>query len=74
MMNHRTIEQWTCHSRHTSVKKSLISESQQQLMAEFSKAIMLPPMHTCTVMKLGDDFRIMTSPMFHHSFHYGMNM
>ena len=58
MMNQRTIEQWTCHSRHTSVKKSLTSESQQQLMAELSKAIMLPPMYTCTVMKLGNDFRI----------------
>ena len=45
MMNQRTIEQWTCHSRHTSVMKSLTSESQQQLMAEFSKAIMLPPPH-----------------------------
>ena len=43
MMNQRTIEQWTCLSSHTSVKKSLTSESQQHLMAEFSKAIMLPP-------------------------------
>ena len=25
LMNQRTIEQWTCHSRHTSVKKSLTS-------------------------------------------------
>ena len=25
MMNQRTIEQWTCHSRHTSVKKGLTS-------------------------------------------------
>ena len=33
MMNQR-IEQWNCHSRHKSVKKSLISESQWQLMAE----------------------------------------
>ena len=74
MMNQRTIEQWTCHSRHTSVKKSLTSESQQQLMSEFSKAIMLPPMYTCTVMKLGDDFRIMASPMFRQIFHYGMNI
>ena len=52
-MNQRTIEQWSCPSRYTSVKKSLTSESQQQLMAKFSKAITLSPMYTCTVMKLG---------------------
>ena len=74
MMNQRTIEQGSCHSRYTSVKKSLTSESQQELMAEFSKAIMLPPVYTCTVMKLGDDFRTMSSPMFHQIFHYGMNI
>ena len=74
MMNQRTIEEWTCQSKYTSVKKSLTSECQQQLMAEFSKAIVLPPMCTCTVMKLGQDFRTMTFPMFHQFFHHGMNI
>ena len=74
MMNQRTIGEWTCQSKYTSVKKSLTSECQQQLMAEFPKAIVLPPMYTCTVMKLGQDFRTMTFPMFHQFFHYGMNI
>ena len=74
MMNQRTIEEWTCQSKYTSVKKSLTSECQQQLMAEFSKTIVLPPVYTCTVMKLGQDFRTMTFPMFHQFFHYGMNI
>ena len=72
MMNQRTIEEWTCQSKYTNVKKSLTSECQQQLMAELSKAIVLPPMYT--VMKLGQDFRTMTSPMFQQFFHYGMNV
>ena len=29
MMNQRTIEEWTCQSKYTSVKKSLTSECQQ---------------------------------------------
>ena len=74
LMNQRTIEEWTCQSKYTSVKKSLISECQNQLMVEFSKAVMLPPMYTCSVMKLGDDFRAMLIPMFDKFEHYGMNI
>ena len=74
LMNQRTIEEWTCQSRYTSVKKSLTSECQQQLMAEYSKAIVLPPMYTCSVMKLGDDFITMLIPMFDKFEHYGMNI
>ena len=74
MMNQRTIEQWACHSRYTSVMKSLTSKSQQQLMTEFSKAIMLPPIYNCTAMKLGDAFRVMASPMCDQIFLYGMNI
>ena len=74
MMNQRTIEEWTFQSKYTSVKKSLTSECQQLLMVEFSKAIVLPPMYTCTVMKLGQDLRTMTFPMFHQFFHYDMNI
>ena len=53
MMNQRTIEEWTCQSKYTSVKKSLTSECQQQLMAEFSKAIVLPPMYMSCHHSLG---------------------
>ena len=74
LMNQRTIEEWTCQSKYTSVKKSLTSECQNQLMVEFSKAVMLPPMYTCSVMKLGDDFRAMLIPMFDKFEHYGMNI
>ena len=74
LMNQRTIEEWTCQSRYTSVKKSLTNECQQQLMAEYSKAIVLPPMYTCSVMKLGDDFRTMLIPMFDKFEHYSMNI
>ena len=74
MMNQRTTEEWTCQSRSTSVKKSLTSEWQQQLMAEYSKAIVLLPMYTCSVMKLGDEFRTMLIPMFYKFEHYGMNI
>ena len=74
LMKQRTIEEWTCQSRYTSVKKILTSECQQQLMTEYSKAIVLPPMYTCSVMKLGDDFRRMLIPMFDKFEHYGMNI
>ena len=73
LMNERTKEEWTCQSRYTSVKKSLASKCQQQLMAEYSKAIVLPPVYTCSVMKLGDDFRMLIS-MFDKFEHYGMNI
>ena len=72
LMNQKTIEVWTFESRYTSVKKSLTSECQQQLMAEYSKAIVLPPMYGCSVMKFGDDFRTMLIPMFDKFEHYGM--
>ena len=52
----------------------MTSECQNQLMVEFSKAVMLPPMYTCSVMKLGDDFRTMLIPMFDKFEHYGMNI
>ena len=74
LMNQRTIEKWTCQSRYTSVKKSLTSECQRQLIEEYSKAIVLSPMYTCSVMKLGDDFRTMLIPMFDKFEHYGMNI
>ena len=73
-MNQTTIEEWTCQSRHISVMKSLTSECQQQLIAEYSKAIVLPPMYTCSVMRLGNDFRTMLIPMFQKFEHYGMNI
>ena len=73
LLNQRTLEEWTCQSKYTSVKKSLTSECPNQLMVEFFKAVMLPLMYTCSVMKLGMT-RAMLIPMFDKYEHYGMNI